>query len=142
MPVPNKCREMILQICITTCSMLPVVRCLNAQRLYFRACISQSIANQAPSVFIQSKMTKCSKAFANRYFENPALISNHSPCPRGTHQSSLLICCLNAQSVASQNGCSICSKTYNFAFSLTQTIQVRQSQRSEETAKEWSPFGV
>jgi hypothetical protein len=35
------------------------------------------------------------------------------------------------QSVASQNGCSICSKTYNFAFSLTQTIQVRQSQRSE-----------
>ena len=35
------------------------------------------------------------------------------------------------QSVASQNGCSICSKTYKFAFSLTQTIQVRQSQRSE-----------
>ena len=94
--------------------MLPVVRCLNAQRLYFRACISQSVASQAPSVFIQSKMTKCSKAFANRYFENSAQISNHSPCPRGTHQSSPLICCLNAQSVASQTGCAICSKTYNF----------------------------
>ena len=36
-----------------------------------------------------------------------------------------------SQSVASQNGCSICSKTYNFAFCLTQTIQVRQSQRSD-----------
>ena len=101
MPVPNKCREMILHHhggCLLNATCCSLSECSEA----LLQCMYISISCQSGSKFFHSEQNDWMlQGFFHWLFQEPCRrIFNHLSRLRGTHQSSPLICCLNAPSVA------------------------------------------